>query len=299
MNMSTTKTLSWAAKKLRPASVNITPKALNISADKSTPNYWFYDSPFLTQFFSSFSATFPGGEQYMIDTVRLFRDQVKDHKVLYKDCGGFIGQEAHHSREHKVINDFMQSRGFPVESVENMIDRILPFFKKMRKKDQMALTAAAEHYTAYFGDLVLSNPEVIENVHPTIRPLFVWHAIEEIEHKAVTYDLFDATDGEYLSRIYGFVLASALLGYLTTYGMATSMWVDRKNMSVRDTAKGLWWMFGFGKNSGYLIKSLPFLLEYFQPDFHPWDDDNSHLISKWRSELDKINVGKEKEHKAV
>ena len=77
------------------------------------------------------------------------------------------------------------------------------------------------------------------------------------------------------------------------------MWIDRKNMTVRDTAKGLWWMFGFGKNSGYLIKSLPFLLEYFEPNFHPWDDDNSHLIREWRAELDKINVGKEKEQKAA
>jgi len=288
MRVSKSKIRNWTARKLRPESVTIKPKALNMSLDDSTPTYFVDNNPFLTQCFTAFSAIFPGGERFMIDSVRLFRDDIKEHKALNKDCGGFIGQEAHHANEHALINDFMAARGFPVKKLESLVDSLMPYFQKLPEKDQMALAGAAEHLTALFGDLVLSNPEIIELVHPSIRPVWVWHAIEEIEHKAVTYDVFDATDGSYVRRVYGYGLALGLIVGLSVYGTALFVVEDRKNFSVQQTAKGLWWMFGAGKQVGYLRKSLPFLLEYFKPSFHPWDHDNSDLIAKWRPELDKM-----------
>ena len=192
------KVLKWAARAIKPKNVTIKPKGLNLELPDSTPTYWFDDSPFLTFFLTAFSATFPEGEKFMIDSVRMFRDQVKDsHPELYKECSGFIGQEAHHSKEHALLNDFLSDRGVPVNRLEKMIEAWVPRIKSLPKKDQMAITGAAEHLTALFGDLVLNNPEIIDKVDPNIRPLWVWHAIEEIEHKAVTYDLFEAVDGNY------------------------------------------------------------------------------------------------------
>ncbi len=288
MNMSASKTLNWYAKALRPASVTIKPKPLGMKLGESTPTYWFDDNPFLTHFLTAFSAIFPQGERYMIDSVRMFRDEVKDHKALYKDCSGFIGQEAHHSNEHAIINDFMVARGVPVDKLEAIVDWWVPVFKRFPKKDQMAITGAAEHLTALFGDLVLNNPELIDQVDESMRPIWIWHAIEEIEHKAVTYDLFEAVDGSYPRRLYGYALALALVVVFSVYGTGLFIIDDRKNMGIKKTAQGLWWMFGFGEKSGYLRKAAPELLEYLKPGFHPWKDDNSHLIDKWRPELDRM-----------
>lgn len=288
MNMSVTKTLSWYAKALRPATVSIKPKALGITLEDNIPTYWFDENPFLTHFLTAFSALFPQGESFMIDSVRLFRNDIKENAALYKDCGGFIGQEAHHSREHEFINDFMSSRGVPVEKLSALLDAWVPVLQGLPEKDQMAITGAAEHLTALFGNLVLSNPEIIDQVDKSLRPLWIWHAIEEIEHKAVTYDLFDAVDGSYVRRIYGYGIALALVFGFSIYGTSLFMIEDRKNFSLEKTVSGLWWMFGFGKRSGYLRKSFPMLLDYFKWDYHPWKEDNSELIRQWRPELESL-----------
>jgi len=285
---SATKPLTWYAKVLRPKSVSIKPKPLGMKLDDATPTYWFNNNPFLTHFLTAFSAIFPEGESFMIHTVRLFRADISGNKALHKDCGGFIGQEAHHSNEHSIINDFMVKRGVPVDKLEAFIDWWVPLVKGLPEKDQMAITGAAEHLTALFGDMVLRNPDIINQVDPAVRPIWVWHAIEEIEHKAVTYDLFEAVDGSYVRRVYGYAIALTFLSLFVTYGTALFMIEDRKNFSFSGTAKGLWWMIGLGKNAGYLRKSAPFLFEYFKLDFHPWKDDNSHLIEEWRPELDRM-----------
>lgn len=284
------KNLGWAARALRPESVSIKPKKLGVKLGDSTPTNWFDDNPFLTQFFTAFSATFPLGEQFMIDTVRIFRGAVKDNDRLYKECAGFIGQEAHHSNEHEMMNEFMVERGMPVDKLETFIEWWLPIFQGLPEKDQMAITGAAEHLTAMFGDLVLRNPEIMERVHPTVRPIWIWHAIEEVEHKAVTFDLFEAVDGDYVRRIYGYVLALALVGGFSVYGTLLFMWNDRQNFNIRHTFNGLNLMFGFGKEKGYLRKIVPQFFEYFKEDYHPWYHDNSELIAEWRGQLDSMTL---------
>lgn len=288
MNMSATNTLNWYAKALRPKDISIQPKALGVKLGSDVPTYWFDDNPFLTHFLTAFSALFPQGESFMIDSVRLFRDEVKSNAALHTECGGFIGQEAHHSREHAIINDFMSTRGIPVNKLSDLLDSWVPVLKGLPKKDQMAITGAAEHLTALFGDLVLSNPEVMDQVDKSLRPVWIWHAIEEIEHKAVTYDLFDAVDGNYLRRVYGYVIALLLVVGFSTYGTALFMIEDKKNFSLAKTAQGVWWMFGIGKKSGYLRKSFPALLDYLRIDYHPWKENNSDLIRKWRPELNML-----------
>ena len=289
MNMSVTNTLNWYAKALRPASVSIKPKALGMPLDETVPTYWFDNNPFMTQLLTAFSAVFPLGESFMIDSVRMFRDDIKtSHPDLYKECGAFIGQEAHHSKEHQAINDFMVERGLPVSKLTYAFEWVIPLLHGLPEKDQMALTGAAEHLTALFGHLVLSNPEVIAQVDESMRPIWVWHAIEEIEHKAVTFDLFEAVDGNYVRRVYGYMLALTLLLGLSVYGTGVFMLADKENFSPQHTLKGLWWMFGAGKKAGYLRKSVPILLDYFKFDYHPWKVDDSDLIKKWRPELDRM-----------
>ena len=79
--ISYTQKLDWAARALKPANISIKPKKLGMQLGDKTPTYWFGNNPFLTQFLTAFSATFPLGEQFMIDTVRIFRDAVKDNPL--------------------------------------------------------------------------------------------------------------------------------------------------------------------------------------------------------------------------
>jgi hypothetical protein len=280
---------SWFAKAKRPAGISIKPRRLDLKLDDSVPTYWSYNSPFLTAFNVAFSATFPLGERFMIDSVREHRPLVKQHEVLYKECGGFIGQEAHHANEHEALNNFMMERGFPVDKLEKKIKWWTDFTRKrFSTKFQMAISGAAEHLTAMFGDMVLNSPELIESTHEAVRPIMIWHAIEEVEHKAVTHDLYDAVDGSYVRRVLGYLWCLTMSGWFVLNGMVMFLWAIRQDVTVKDTLQGLWWMFGFGKHSGYLIKSFPKLFTYFSFSYHPWKEENSDLLVQWMPELNRM-----------
>ena len=57
------------------------------------PRYWFGGDPFMTRMFDALSLTFPDGERYFIQSVRLFRDQIQDPE-LQQRVADFIRQEA-------------------------------------------------------------------------------------------------------------------------------------------------------------------------------------------------------------
>ena len=41
-------------------------------------------------------------------------------------------------------------------------------------------------------------------------------------------------------------------------------------------------MFGY---RGVVSAAIPAWFQYLRPDFHPWQDDNTHLLDDWRATL--------------
>lgn len=271
-------------RRLRPASVSINPARLGMDYQAIVPN-WYANNPFLTAAFNALSAQFPPGERFLIQSARLFRDQVTDPQ-LQQDVAGFIGQEAHHAKEHEQLSAALKRIGVPTDLIERdtqwLLDRICGL---LSEKDQMAATAALEHFTSMLGSLVLANPDVMKEVHPSVQPLFIWHAIEESEHKAVAFDLYQHTVGSYPRLMLAYLWTTSLLVIVTSYFQLRLMAKDRSLLRLGATAKGLHWMFGFGRNAGHFRRMLPELFAFFRPGFHPWEKDNSADISYWKGVL--------------
>jgi len=266
----------------------IKPRALELQWDQDIPTYWFDHNPFLTHFMNAFSGILPQGERFMIDSVRAVRGQINDYPALLQDISGFIGQEAHHAKTHTTFNAFIAARGAPMEKLERFMKRTTDFLNSLPEKDRVAMTGAVEHFTAMFGKVTLAHPEILKNLHPKLQAVFIWHAIEELEHKAVAYDVFLATDGDYLRRLKGLALATSSITAALLYGQAVFLWQDRSLFNLGASAKGLWWMFGVGKQAGYFRKSLPDYLAFFRRDFHPLQDDNSALLDRARPMLERL-----------
>ena len=78
------------------------------------------------------------------------------------------------------------------------------------------------------------------------------------------------------------MFSTAALGVMSTYFTSRMMLNDRKNFSLKDTATGLWRLWGI---NGTFSSLIPTWLEYFKPGFHPWDHDNSDLIARFKEEI--------------
>lgn len=55
---------------------------------------------------------------------------------------------------------------------------------------QLAITCAFEHFTALLGGYILRHPEVLSTLDDDAAKLWIWHAIEEIEHRAVAFEVY-------------------------------------------------------------------------------------------------------------
>ena len=248
------------------------------------PKHFAADGDLITSHLAAgLSAVFPDGEDFFVRSVRHFRDQITDPE-LKRQVAGFIGQEAMHGREHRAFNDRLDQLGYPTKRFERMTkwgletrERLLP------EISSLAATAALEHFTATLAELVLTSEETQRLFgHQAVKNLFLWHALEESEHKAVAFDVYRAVGGSERLRVmtmnllrFGFVIGMAaqvsvsLLGDRSTYrrGNLRRSWKSFRRSPI--VSRELWDQ----------------LRDYNRADFHPDDSDTTDLVEKWREEL--------------
>jgi predicted metal-dependent hydrolase len=240
--------------------------------------YWINGDPFLTHFMNALSVTFPPGERMFMDAVRAVRDQVKNPETL-EDIKGFLAQEALHSREHSALNEALHRMGYPVRAMEKRIAaRIATMSKYRTKKMSLAVTVALEHLTALLGHKLLTDKEMRGLSDPDVLPIWMWHAVEEMEHKAVAFDTYEEVFGDYATRAFAlFTTTIGLFGgtHVLQYYFLKK---DGRAHDLKMWARGLWMLYG---KDGFLQPLLPMWRDYFRRDFHPWQTDDSGLIAEY------------------
>ena len=241
------------------------------------------DDLILSHVAASLSAVFPDGEDFFVRSVRHFRGQIDD-PALKRQVAGFIGQEALHGREHRAFNDRLDQLGYPTKRVERFTKWGLAMRERMMSpKANLAATAALEHFTATLAELVLTSEETRELFgHDAVRDLFLWHALEESEHKAVAFDVYKAVGGSERTR----VLTMKVLRYAFVIGMTlqviAGLLLDRSTYNPGRLRRS-WRRF---RRSPIVSRELwRQLRDYDRPDFHPDDRDTTELVDTWRARL--------------
>ncbi|MFT4763769.1 MAG: putative metal-dependent hydrolase [Oleispira sp.] len=248
------------------------------TADMNMAQFAIEKNSLISTFFYSLSAMFPEGERFFIHAVRHYQKSVTDPKVL-ADIKGFIGQEAHHGRCHEELNDAIEKLGIPMSMVsDNMTARISMLKHRFGPARQLALTVAMEHFTASLAEFILENPEVLDEAPETFRKMMLWHSVEEIEHKAVAFDLFRLqVNNEWMRRR---VMVIAMVSLFTRISLfqVRMLWKTKHMPSIAE------WLgatrFFWGKK-GILRANVSGMKKFFKRDFHPNDIDQSALIDDW------------------
>lgn len=259
--------------------VNPVRRNLRFNLPQESTTRWNAAGLHVTQFFNTLSIFFPVGERFFIQSLRNYRDVIDD-PALKEDVAAFIGQEAFHGREHDEYNEALEAAGLPAEHLENLVTRLLEQVKRLPKPFQLAATVSLEHLTAIMGDILLRDPRLLDDAEPHFQALWRWHALEETEHKAVSFDVYNKAVGRgakaYLLRISAFVIANAIFWSLF-YGFYYRMVkATGEHRSLRGWIQTFRYQWG---NPGALRRLVPSWLEFFRPGFHPWDQDNRELLS--------------------
>lgn len=245
--------------------------------------YWNDGNPTVTHSFNALSFLFPQAERYFIDVVReVIRslDTTNDSE-LEEAVKGFIAQESNHNLQHNQYNAILEKQGY-----RNVVQGFVKRLQEQSHRDFSALTKLAivcgyEHYTAILGNYLLSNPHVLKLASPDMALIWGWHSAEEIEHKAVCFDLYQAAGGGWWRRVLVFLLVN--LNFNLMFGR---LYVS---MLYRDGCLGpLRLLVTIGQSlrfflgrSGVAWHLLWHGFRYLSPLFHPWNQDNRQKLQAW------------------
>ena len=263
----------------RPKAIGITVRRLHFNP-KAIRRHYFANSPVMSHLLTALSSTFPIGEQFFVHSVRNVRDQVQDPK-LQAQIAAFIGQEAMHSKAHAEFNDAWRRDDYNLDRFQAWLARKDSYIKNLHPKIQLAITCAFEHFTALLGGYILQHPEVLSTLDDDAMKLWVWHAIEEIEHRSVAFDVYQAVYGD--DKIRKMIMRSVTTGFASlTFYSASRLFLQDQKKSLPKVGGNLFGVYLLGK---MLLQMFPEYLSYYKKDFHPAETDYSQVIQYWKNRM--------------
>jgi predicted metal-dependent hydrolase len=270
------------------ASYQIVPRPdLDFGLDGDIPRYWLGGDPFKTRFFDAMSCLFPEGEKFFIACVRDYKDRITDPELI-QQVKDFTRQEGQHGMVHTKFNNRLHQQGIDVPAIlKAQTDIMFGFFRKrFPRAFTLGQTAAAEHMTAIMAHGFFRQHDLMAQADPRIRAMYAWHAIEEIEHKAVAYDVLKKiARAGYFTRILSMMQVSFSFPLHVFLIMSHMLKVDGFSFRQRVGLwlRGLWWLY---KPGGLYLPIMGHYLAYYKPGFHPWQGGQMQSYGIWRSTYD-------------
>jgi len=238
---------------------------------------WHSAGSGVSRFYNAMSLFFPKGEKFFINSVREHRKHVKEERLL-SDVSGFMQQEAAHSREHRAYIGAMVASGYEVDTLDiRMFSKPL---EKVAPRRRLAMTVAMEHFTASLAHQILSSGAIMRG-DSEFGALWRWHAVEEIEHKSVAFDVFTSAYGRGVGAY--FLRCSAAIQ--VTMGFMRRLFVNVARLAEQDGASWRSWLAllrYLWVAPGLFRRMTPAFFVYFHPKFHPSNTDDRRLIAAWR-----------------
>jgi predicted metal-dependent hydrolase len=263
-----------------PADLAIIPRNLRFGRDEVRGRWWLGGDAVATAWHNALSASFPAGEAFFIETVRRFRDQVPAELAAQIDQ--FVKQEAHHTREHVAFNRQVTGAGYDIAAMDKRIADSLVQARTTHPVAQLLVTVSLEHFTAIFAHAMLARAgQQFDGASAETRAMWIWHAIEEIEHKGVAFDTYMHITRS-LKPAKRWAIRS-LVFFRVSRNFIANRVNDALALLAQDGITGwrakarLWWYL-LGTPGVLRQVALPWA-SYFRPGFHPWDHDDRALIA--------------------
>jgi len=246
-----------------------------------TVSTWLKGSPHLSHFINTFSLFLPEGERFFIASMLPYRERIRDPQ-LKRAVTAFMQQEALHGREHREWNRLLHAEIPGTAEFEQRVAALLNWvLNNLPKAYALSATIALEHYTASLAAVVLNDERFMDGAEPHFVSLLRWHALEEVEHKAVAYDLYQEVVGTgfraYQLRVTAQVIA---MGVFWSFALSEYARILRVEGELGNWRGWRQWAYHYYLRSGFMPKLGWEWLKYFRPGFHPWELDNRYLLAE-------------------
>ncbi|RLV01369.1 metal-dependent hydrolase [Streptomyces griseocarneus] len=223
------------------SSYRIAPRRVSFDWD-DTPLHWIPDEPTATHVINVLHLLLPAGERWFVKVFKEALPLVGDEELL-KDVKGFMGQEATHSVQHAYVLEHLARQGVDTRPYTRHLDFVfdvllgdkpplgMPVSAQEWLRFRLSVIAATEQFTAVLGNWVLQ-AEGLDRADPdpVMLDLLRWHGAEEVEHRAVAFDMYEHCGGSdparYARRVLAMAFTAPILFYLWGWGSYYLHWHD-------------------------------------------------------------------------
>ena len=242
---------------------------------------WTPRVPELSLAANAVSMLMPYVEPYVVASTRRTLAEISGlDPDLAERARWYASQEAAHHGQHRRLNQILTGRYRGLRRVEGALARLFGFLGRRSTRFGLAYAAAAETIAFVAARWVDRNQSLLRDADPTAATLFLWHLAEEVEHKEVAFDLYEASGGGRIRYAAAGVVAALVLAT----GSLVSTWVmligERRMHSPTAHLRLLRWSLSF------LFVALPTLVVSALPGHHPRDLADPAGLAHWLDHLD-------------
>jgi hypothetical protein len=244
------------------------------------PFHYVPGEPFTTHVLNVLHLLLPAGEEFFVDVFKQILPLIKDDQ-LRLDVQGFIGQEAMHSQTHSGVLDYFAANDIDLTPFTDQINWLFgkmlgdrPRWSLRRRHswllERVSIVAAIEHYTAILGEWILDSPQHdVIGTDPVMLDMLRWHGAEEVEHKAVAFDVMKHLQASYWRQVRTQLVVTPMMLLMWVRGVRFMYAVDPH---LPAGAKPHWWNYFNAARRGLVPGPLRFVRvigAYYLPRFHP------------------------------
>jgi len=226
---------------------------------------WHSTMPELACIANSVSLMMPYLEPYVVRATREALPHLDGE--LREDARRYIAQEAQHQAQHQRFNRLIAGQVRGIGVMEGMLRRTFGWLWRTRsERFHLAYAAAAEAGAYGVARWVeRHHGELFRDADPTVARLYLWHLAEEVEHKNVAHDVYDARYGSRWPMAGAMLVSIAVFLVFAFVGTTLGLVHERRLLHPGSIARLCSWTFGF------VFTELPNMLVSVLPGHHPSD----------------------------
>ena len=166
--------------------------------------HWNAGRPEWSQVVNASSLLMPYLEPFLIDAIREAMPRIED-PALREEAKAYLGQEAHHYKQHRRFNDLLLARGY--EALRTYEETLAADYAALRTRPlafRLAYAAGFETMALAIGHMLVRHRRFFfADADPSVSSLVLWHFVEEVEHKRAAFDVYRAVVGSWWRRLGG------------------------------------------------------------------------------------------------
>ncbi len=255
-------------------------RRVDLGLDALADPVWNEGAPEFVAAANSVSLLMPFVEPYFAGAIRRVLPDLEP--ALACTARTFVRQELEHQRQHRRFNVRLVDRFGGLRRPESRARRVYGWLARTRSTRFSLAFAAASETIAYSLARWTSDhlAEFLRGADPVATDLFVWHLAEEVEHKSVAFDVWQAVDGSRWRYARAGALSLVVLAWLTLWSIGVQLHHERLLRRP-----GTWWR-TIRLVLSFTFEVVPTMFLSSLPGHHPDQLADPDWYGRWLVDLE-------------